>query len=54
MPDGLTLERIRDLRHEAARFGDIDQVLVCDRAERGDYAAQRECARVIAAAKAAN
>jgi len=45
-------DEIEELRDEAARVGDVDQVAICDRALDGDEAARVECARVIAHAAA--
>lgn len=38
---------IATLRQEAAVAGDLAQVAICDRAEKGSKRALRECARVI-------
>lgn len=47
-----TMERVEDLRDEAAAAGDLDQVAVCSRALAGDDAALRACIEAIADAQA--
>jgi len=49
----ITNDQILDLRAEAARVGDYEQVEICDLAIGGEHDARAECARVIARAEAA-
>lgn len=46
----MTDDRIKELRYEAGRHGDYEQVAICDRALEGDEAAIAECVRVTDAA----
>lgn len=49
----ITNDQILDLREEAARAGDYEQVEICDLAIGGEHDARAECARVIARAEVA-
>jgi len=48
----LTDTDLRKLREEAAEAGDLEQVLVCNRAIRGDQECRKLCREAIAAASA--
>lgn len=48
----VTDDQIEQLKTEAARAGDLEQVRICERALRGNVQAREECERVIRAAKA--
>jgi hypothetical protein len=47
----ITDDQVRALRDDAGRAGDLEQVMVCDRALAGSAQARRECAEVIAYAQ---
>ena len=48
----ITLDALLALRAEAAAHGDLEQVRLCEVAQRGDQDAIRKCAEVLASARA--